>query len=78
MGFPGAVYALGPGATRDYTLNLLAEVIPGDRLTITMSAENLVSNEDLLMLTSVLEQADLPLTKEKVDGMRKRLSVRVL
>lgn len=42
----------------------------GDRLIITMSTENLVSNEDLLMLTSVLEQADLPLTKEKIDGMR--------
>jgi hypothetical protein len=78
VGFPGAVYALGPEATRDYTLDLLAEVVPGDRLTITMSTENLVSNEDLLMLTSVLEQADLPLTKEKVDGMRERLSVRIL
>jgi len=32
-----------------------------------MSTENQVSNENLLALTSVLEHAELPLTKEKID-----------
>ena len=73
MGFPGSVYVLGPEATKKHTLNLLKEVIPGDRLCIEVSTENLVSNENLLMLTSVLENADLPLTQEKIDRIEMSL-----
>jgi hypothetical protein len=36
-----------------------------------MSTENLVSNEDLLTLTSVLERADLPMTSEKVNEIER-------
>ena len=67
VGFPGSVYVLGSEATRDYALELLREAGQGERLVVEMSTENLVSNENLLMLTSVMEQADLPLTKEKID-----------
>ena len=73
MGFPGSVYVLGPEATKKHTLNLLKEVIPGDRLCIEVSTENLVSNENLLMLTSILENADLPLTQEKIDRIERSL-----
>jgi hypothetical protein len=38
-----------------------------------MSTENLVSNENLLMLTSVLENAELPLTPAKIDRIEKSL-----
>jgi hypothetical protein len=38
-----------------------------------MSTENLVSNENLLMLTSVLEKAELPLSKEKVERIETSL-----
>jgi hypothetical protein len=72
VGFPGSEYALGPEATRSHALDLLREAGPGDRLTIEASTENQVSNENLLMLTSVLERAELPLTKEtihKIDRM---------
>ena len=34
---------------------------------IEMPTENLVSNENLLTLTSVLEDAHLPLTEERID-----------
>jgi hypothetical protein len=74
MGFPAAIYALGPEATKKYTLDLLREVVPGDRLVIEMSTENLISNENLLMLTSVLENADLPLTEEKIDRIERSLA----
>ena len=74
MGFPGSVYVLGPEATKRHALNLLREVVPGDRLCIEMSTENLVSNENLLMLTSVLENAELPLTQEKIDQIERSLS----
>ena len=73
-GFPGSVYVLGPEATKKHALNLLRDVIPGDRLAIEMSTENLVSNENLTMLTSVLENADLPLTEEKIDRIAASLS----
>jgi len=73
-GFPGSVYSLGPEAVKKHALNLLREVGSGDRLVVEMSTENLVSNENLLMLTSVLENADLPLTKEKIDRIERSLS----
>ena len=73
VGFPASVYLLGSEATRDYTLDLLAEVGTGERLVIQMSTENLVSNENLLMLTSVLEGAELPLTQKTIDRLRKSL-----
>ncbi len=74
MGFPGAAYALGPEATKKHALGLLREVGSGDRLAVAMSSENLVSNENLRMLTSVLENAELPLTKERIDRIESSLA----
>ena len=73
MGYPGSVYTLGPEATKKHALSLLREVVPGDRLCIEMSTENLVSNENLLMLTSILENAELPLTPQKIDQIERSL-----
>jgi hypothetical protein len=56
VGFPSSVYAFGPEATREFALDLLREAGSGERLVIEMSTENLVSNENLLALTSVLEK----------------------
>jgi len=74
MGYPASVYTLGPEAVKRHSLELLRSVIPGERLTIEMSTENLVSNENLLMLTSVLENADLPLTEEVIDRIERSLA----
>lgn len=73
VGFPASEYVLGPQATMDHALHLLKEVGTGERLVIEMSTENLVSNENLLSLTSVLEKADLPLTKEKIETIARSL-----
>ena len=73
VGFPGSVYVHGPEATKAHTLDLLRNMGQGDRLVIEMSTENLVSNENLLALTSVLEQAELPLTPEKIDRIQASL-----
>ena len=72
VGFPGGIYELGPIATQAYAVDLLDEVRPGDRLVIEMSTENLVSNENLLGLTEVLERAELPLTEEGIQRIRAR------
>jgi len=73
LGYPGSVYALGPKATRQHALGLLREAIPGERLVFEMSTENLVSNENLLALTSVLEGAELPLTSARIDQLERCL-----
>ena len=73
VGFPASEYVLGPQATMDHALHLLKEAGTGERLVIEMSTENLVSNENLLTLTSVLEKADLPLTKEKIETIARSL-----
>ena len=65
-GFPGSVCILGPEAVKKHALNLRREVGSGDRLAIGLCTETLLSDENLLMLTFVLENADLPLTKEKI------------
>jgi hypothetical protein len=71
VGYPGAIYALGAEAVKNHALELLRSVLPGERLVIEMSTENLVSNESLLMLTSVLENAELPLTADKIEKIER-------
>ena len=73
VGFPAAIYALGAQTVVQYTVDLLREAVPGERLVFEMSTENLVSNENLLALTSVLQNAALPLTDEKIDEIAKPL-----
>jgi hypothetical protein len=67
LGFPGSIYELGPQATTQFALDLLREVVPGERLVIAMSTENQVTNANLRALTAVLENAELPLTPQIVD-----------
>jgi hypothetical protein len=73
IGYPSSVYAMGPAAVKQHLLELLKAAIPGDRLTITASTENLVSNENLLMLTSILESAELPLSEKRINRIEKSL-----
>jgi len=67
LAYPGGVYELGPKAVREHALGLLREAGTGDRLVVEMNTETQVSNENLLALTSVLENASLPLTPETID-----------
>jgi hypothetical protein len=71
MGFPGSIYVMGPEETKKHMLGVLREVIPGERLCVAMSTENIVSNENLLAMTSVLEKCDLPLTPKQIDKIEK-------
>jgi len=74
MGYPGSVYTLGPEAVKKHTLTLLRSIVPGDRLCVEMSTENLVSNENLLTLTSILENAALPLTETTIDHIEQSVT----
>ena len=75
IGFPSTVYELGPETTKQHALDLLRDAGAGDRLAVAMSTENIVSNENLCMLTAVLENATLPLTKEKTDEIERALAL---
>ena len=75
IGFPSTVYELGTGTTKQHALDLLRDAGAGDRLAVAMSTENLVSNENLRMLTAVLEHATLPLTEEKIDEIEQSLTL---
>ena len=71
LGYPGGVYELGPQAIREHALGLLRDAGTGDRLVVEMNTETQVSNENLLALTSILENATLPLTSESIDRIEK-------
>jgi hypothetical protein len=66
LGFPGSIYSLGTEAVRNYLIDLLTSIVPGDRVGIGVSTENLVSNTHLLTLCNILEKASLPLSIEKI------------
>jgi hypothetical protein len=74
LGFPGSIYTLGPQATKEFALELLGEMGTGDRLGVAMSTENQVSNDNLRMLTAVLEHAELPLTPDLIQRIEKSLA----
>ncbi|MFC1912016.1 hypothetical protein ACFLXG_02520 [Chloroflexota bacterium] len=73
VGFPSSVYMMGPEVTKKHALNLLRDTVPGERLCIEVSTENIVSNDNLRMLTSVLENAELPMIPGKVDEIEKSI-----
>ncbi len=73
VGFPVSSYVLGVEETKRYAIELLRGFGTGERLAVTASTENLVPNENLLMLASVLENASLPLTEEGIDEIERSL-----
>ena len=73
-GFAGSVLILGPEPVKKLALNLLREIGSGDRLVAELSTEIILSDENMLLLTSILEKADLPLTKEKIDRIERSLA----
>jgi len=73
IGFPSSVYDFGPKAVQEFALDLLRDVGTGERLAIAMSTENQVSNANLLALTAVLEQAELPVSTERIERIQKSL-----
>jgi len=74
VGFPGSIYGLGVEATKTHALELLKEAGKGERLAVAMSTENIVSNENLRMLTAVLENAELPLGRDIINRIEQSVN----
>ena len=68
-GSPAVADILGTEATTKLALEMLRVIDGDDRLAVAMSTQNLVSNEILRALTSVLENIDVPLTSAMIDGV---------
>ena len=73
MNFPSSVYLLGPEAVKKHLLDLLEAAIPGDRLILAASTEIRVPEECLKAVADVMEKATLPLSKEKINNIRKAI-----
>ncbi len=69
VGFPDSTYNVGPEETKRYAIEFLRGLGTGERVAVAMSTENIVSNENLIALTEVLERAELPLTPDKIDAI---------
>ncbi|MDP7399792.1 MAG: hypothetical protein QF541_23200 [Lentisphaeria bacterium] len=74
VGFPASEYARGTAATQAAALDVLRQAGAGNRVTVAASTENLVSNANLVALTSVLAEADLPLTRDNVNRIEQSLA----
>ena len=69
IGFPGSIYELGPDSVKAFALDLLKQIGDGSRVAITMSTENLVSNQNLITLASVFENIELPLSSSALKAI---------
>ena len=62
VGIPGSEYILGTEHVLTYLNELLNTILPADRVIFIASTENLVSDHNLLALSTQLEKTTLPLT----------------
>jgi len=73
INFPAAISTLmgpNPQAVKRYLLEQLELMIPGDRLMLIASTENVVPEENIIAMTEVMEKTTLPLTRELVRRIR--------
>ncbi len=73
MGMPGTVYEMGEQGVKEFMLYLLENVREGSqgyRCMLNLSTENLVSLENMRLVTKIMDQAELPLTEETIDRIR--------
>jgi hypothetical protein len=66
---PGSEYALGPDHVKAYLHELLTTILPAERVIFIASTENLVSDHDLLMLSTILEKTTMPLSPQNLTAL---------
>ncbi|MEM2841011.1 MAG: hypothetical protein QXN62_05580 [Candidatus Bathyarchaeia archaeon] len=76
INFPSTISTLmgpSPKNVKKYLIDLLEHTIPGERITLIVSTENRVPTENMMAMVEVMEKAELPLTKETIEDMRRNL-----
>lgn len=74
INFPSTVSTLmgsRPQAVKDYLLEQLELLIPGEKTMLFASTENRVPEENIMAMAEVMEKATLPLSKEVIEKIRK-------
>lgn len=74
INFPSTVSTLmgpRPQVVKDYLLEQLELMIPGERTMLFASTENRVPEENIMAMAEVMEKATLPLSKEIIEKIRK-------
>ena len=69
MNFPSSVYILGADDARMHLLQLLREAVPGDRLILAASTENIVDLGCLRAITDVMEKLPFPLSLDSIENI---------
>jgi hypothetical protein len=69
VGFPGSEFALGPNHVKTYLQELLNTILPAERIIFIASTENLVSDQDLLTLSTVLSKTKIPLSTQDLTSL---------
>jgi len=75
MNFPSSVYVLGSEEVRKHLISLLREAVPGERLVVAASTENIVAEECLMAFTEVMEKATFPLSQRSIDKIQRELKI---
>jgi hypothetical protein len=73
MNFPSAISTLPHRPTsevKDYLIEQLRLLIPGERVALIISTENRVPEENMMAIVDVMEKAALPLSKETIEHLR--------
>ncbi|MDH5439863.1 MAG: hypothetical protein OEY31_04595, partial [Candidatus Bathyarchaeota archaeon] len=69
MNFPSSVYILGADAARKHLLQLLREAVPGERLILAASSENIVDLECLRAIMDVMEKLPFPFSFDSIENI---------
>jgi uroporphyrinogen-III decarboxylase len=69
MNFPSSVYILGADAARKHLLQLLREAVPGERLILAASTENVVDLQCLRAITNVMEKLPFPFSVDSIENI---------
>ena len=73
INFPSAISTLPvhpPRVVKQYLIDYLESLIPGERAALIVSTENRVPGESLMAMLEVMEQATLPLSEETIRNLR--------
>ena len=73
INFPSTISTLMgpcPRTVKEYLIEQLELMIPGERVMLIASTENYVPEENIIAMAEVMEKATLPLSKEVIEKLR--------
>lgn len=76
INYPMSVYlAGGPESVKRHLVDLLRKAMPGDRVAIAASTELFIPLESLKTITQVMEKAIYPLSRERIEEIKRAVEL---